>query len=304
MKILVFALMLLNLTKVYCAGVSENPVNVQEIGLENIDNIIISYNSEKITLFNNSSDSFIIKEYMSKDDKKYYAKINNTRDGLIVEAGRRPGFFPFRARVEIYIPASNKNITIKMSSGGLEGNDEYTASSINIESSSGDISINSIIAKTVNFKASSGAIRCREIKGNTSVHARSGSIVIDSINGNISAEASSGSIKLNSISGAVTAKASSGNIDCTIAENTGDITIISSSGGVSLKIPIDLAFNFSSKTSSGNLQTPFSDKLFIPISDKKSIQGIINGDNTFENQNLGNINIETRSGSIRINWIS
>jgi hypothetical protein len=43
MKILVFALMLLNLTTAYCAGVLENPVNEQEIDLGNIDDIIISY---------------------------------------------------------------------------------------------------------------------------------------------------------------------------------------------------------------------------------------------------------------------
>jgi len=304
MKIFVFALMLLNLTTAYCAGVLENPVNVQEIDLKNIDDIIISYRSEKVTLFKNDSDLLIIKEYMSKDDRNYYAKIVNSGNRLSVEAGRRPVSSLFKARIEVYIPVSDKNFTIKTSSGSIEGNDEYAASSVNMESSSGSISVNRIIAKTVNFKASSGSIRCREVNGNTSVHVSSGRIIIGSINGNISAEASSGSIELKLINGSADVKTSSGSIDCTVTENAGDISITSSSGGVSLKLPINFAFNFSSMTSSGGLHTPFSDKLFSPVSNRNSIQGVINGGSTFENQNLKNITIKTTSGSIRINWIS
>jgi hypothetical protein len=306
MKIFVFMFMALNLASAYCAGVSENPVNVQEIDLRHIDDITISYKSEDVVLFKNNSDTLIIKEYMSKGNSDYYAVITNSQNKLVVEAGRRP--IPslvgtFTGRVEIYIPVSNKKIAVKTSSGKIEGNDEYIASSLDIECSSGSISVNSIIAETINFRATSGSIRSRAVNGNTTVHTSSGSIFMGGISGNISAEASSGSIELDSLNGAVNASASSGSINCSVTENAGDISITSSSGSVSLNLPKKHAFTFSSRTSSGSLRTPFSDKLFSPISDRNSVQGVINDDNIPENQKLKNIDIKTTSGSIRINWI-
>jgi hypothetical protein len=212
---------------------------------------MISYRSGGVVLFKNNSDLLIIKEYMGKDNRNYYAKIINSGNKLTIEDGKRPVFFTalFKARIEIYIPVSNKNITIKTSRGSIEDNDEFSASSINMECSSGSISINKITAKTVNLKASSDSI------------------------------------------------------DYKVTENTGDISITSSSSSVSLNIPRNFAFNFSSRISSSSLQTPFSDKLFNPVSDRNSVQGIIYGNNASENQSLRNINIKATSSSIRINWI-
>jgi DUF4097 and DUF4098 domain-containing protein YvlB len=269
---------------VYGKGVLENPVNVQEIDLRNIDDITVLYRSERVTFLKNNSDSLIIREYMSKDSADYYARITNSGNKLAVEAGRRPFFGSFTARIEVYIPVSDKNITIRTSSGSIEGNDEYTAGSIKMESSS-------------------GSIRLKKVNGNARIHTNSGSIVLGSINGNVSAEASSGSIELESVNGTIDAKASSGRINCTAGENTGDISITSSSGSVALYIPENFAFKFTSRTSSGSLRTPFSDKLSSPFTDRNSIQGVIGVDNTSEGQNINNINIKTSSGSIRVNWV-
>jgi DUF4097 and DUF4098 domain-containing protein YvlB len=108
---------------------------------------------------------------------------------------------------------------------------------------------------------------------------------------------------MESVNGAIDAKTASGGIRCTAAENAGDISITSSSGSVVLNLPRNFPFNFSSKTSSGSLRTPFPDRLFSPVSDRKLIQGVIDNDNTSRNQIENNINIMTGSGSIRINWI-
>jgi hypothetical protein len=303
-KLFIVVFMLLKATSVYCAGVSETPVNVQEIDIKSIDDIMISYRSDNVALYRNDSDTLIIKEYMNKDNSDYYAKIRNQNNKLVIEAGRRPIsllFDTFIAHIEIYIPASDINITIKTSSGNIEGNGDYTASLINLESSSGNISVNRIAAKKAGLKASSGNIRCEAINGDGDIRTSSGRIVVGSVNGNISAESSSGSIEVNYANGKVNAKSSSGNIHCAAAESVGDISITSSSGGVSLNVPKTLAFSFSSRTSSGSLRTPFSDKLFSPVSDKKSVQGVVNGNTTTEN--LRDINIKTTSGSIRIDWV-
>jgi DUF4097 and DUF4098 domain-containing protein YvlB len=316
----------------------EDMVNVKEISLEHIIDIEVLYRWEKIIIRQSDTDAFIIKEYMNRNNPDYYAHISNMRNKLTIERGQRPiGIFinTFNVRAEVFIPRSyTGTINIKTTSGGIEAVDDFTCQKINIESTSGHIRVNNIAAKIINMKASSGSIRCEMIEGNIALKTTSGGITIDDVDGDVSAEASSGRIKFEQITGSLTvntrsggirsekvggnasAEASSGNIDmgmvngniiakttsgsirCSASENTENISLVSSSGGVTLDIPRSFSANFSSRTSSGRLSTPFSEKLFSPVSDRKSVQGITREDNPTKN-----INIKTNSGSIRVNWI-
>lgn len=344
MKIIIFAfpLILVNLACAFCGGVQDKElVNIQEIELKHFDGIDILYRSEKVDIFTHNSDKLILKEYMTENNNGYYAKIVTSGNRLTIEAGRRPArpFYIFMARIEIYIPVSDKNITIKTSSGNIEATGEYTASIMGIESSSGNISVNSITAKRINLKTSSGDIDCKNINGNSTFEASSGSIVCSNITSDLSVKSSSGRITLDQVSGSLNAtlksgdihlgkiggnadihtssgnivanginssailETSSGGIHCVTTENAKDIKITTSSGGVILDIPKNFSFNFSSKSSSGRLNTPFSDKLFSPVSDKDSIYGIIETNNTSTGLITNNISIRTNSGSIKVNWI-
>jgi DUF4097 and DUF4098 domain-containing protein YvlB len=246
-------------------------------------------------------------------------------------------FNMFNACVEVYLPKSyTKNLKVKVSSGKIEGGKIYTHSEISLETSSGDISVNAITANNVKLKASSGniifdkingnvsaetssgnitigqvngnltasassgSIKGDTVNGNVNIHIRSGDIIFGNIDGDITAESSSGNIELNRATGNVVAKASSGSIKCMVAENAGDVSLTTSSGRVTLDIPRDFVFNFSSRTSSGRLSTPFSENLFSPVSDRNLVQGIIG--NETASDDTPNVNIRTSSGSIRINW--
>jgi len=291
MKKLFFAsaLIVLVFVSVFGSGISQMElVNEQKIELKQIDTIEIRYHSENIKFYSHNSDTLIIKEYMTENNSGYFAKINNAANNLVVEAGKRPiNIFPatFRAEVEIYIPMSNKNITIKTNSGKIEGAGECSVSSINLECSSGSMSINSIKADTIKLTTTSGSIRCNNADGDTAI------------------STSSGSISVSVVKGDVNAKSTSGNIQCTASRSVKDISITASSGSVTLDIPRDLSFKFSARTSSGRLTTPFSDQLFSPFSDKNFAQGNIGLDDTAKNQVFRNIDITTSSGSIRVNWV-
>jgi DUF4097 and DUF4098 domain-containing protein YvlB len=161
MKFFIVVFIILNGISAYCGGrIAVNLVNEQEMRMEHINSIEILYQSEEITLFKSNTTSLIVKEYMSIDNSNYYADISNLENKLIIKRGSRPIelFNTFRSRVEIYIPISNMDITIKTTSGSIEIVDEYICSKMNIESSSGSISVNSIMADTINLKASSGSI--------------------------------------------------------------------------------------------------------------------------------------------------
>jgi DUF4097 and DUF4098 domain-containing protein YvlB len=296
-------------------------VNTQEISLENTNSIAVLYGSEQITLCQGNADTLIIKEYMSRDNQDYYAHISNSSGKLTVEKGRRPiGIFfnTFRARVEVYLPAPGTgNIKVRTSSGRIEAEEALSASAIEVESSSGSISLNRITADTANFEtasgrirvqevtageiafsSSSGDIRCEKAQGNTAIHTKSGGIVFEYIEGTVSAESSSGRIDLKGVTEAVTVKTTSGAIHCTVTGTVGDISLTAASGSVTLAIPRNRGFRFSSRTSSGSLTTPFSDNLSSPLSDRHTAQGLVGASDA-----SGTVNINTSSGSIRVNWL-
>ncbi|MDR1230353.1 MAG: DUF4097 domain-containing protein [Spirochaetaceae bacterium] len=300
-----------NIIAGYCGGLNESDmVNLQEIELEDIDSIEVAYSWENIKLFESNDDKLIIKEYMSKDDSKYYARISHSGNKILVEKGRRPFgigtgilFNVFNARVEVYIPASyTRKIAIETTSGKIESEGEFFVSEVNIKSSSGNIFANTITADAVNLRASSGDIRGGTINGNTNIHTGSGNIIFDNLSGDVSAKASSGRIVLKCVTGNVTAETTSGNIRCAVTETAGDIALTASSGGITLELPRNHHFNFSARTSAGHISTPFSDKLFSPLSDRHLVQGVI-GNETASNNNP-DINIRTKAGSIKIDWVN
>ncbi|MCL2265916.1 MAG: DUF4097 domain-containing protein [Treponema sp.] len=260
-------------------------VNNQEIKLDNITDIKILYSSEKVSIYMGTTDKLIIKEFMNENNKQYYAKIDTRGNSLTIENGKtpfRPLFNIFMRRLEVYIPVSYMNaINIKTSSGSIDTSDLF-CQKIGVESSSGKILVSSITGQKINIKSSSGQIE------------------IGALNGDISIESLSGSIELGKVTGSLNAKTTSGSIHCAVAENAGNISLLTTSGAVRLNLPQSLNFNFTSRTSSGKLTTPFSDKLSSPLTDKNLSQGIVSNNNG--SRNISVIDIKTSSGHIRIEW--
>jgi hypothetical protein len=117
----------------------------------------------------------------------------------------------------------------------------------------------------------------------------------------ITIKSSSGSISANFINAEkINLETSSGRINCTVNENAADITINSSSGSVRLYLPQSLSFGFSSRTTSGRLTTPFTDRLSSPVNDRNLVQGIIGNNN--DSGNISKVDIRTNSGSISVEW--
>jgi hypothetical protein len=178
------------------------PVNTQEISLDSITEIAISFNEENVSVLQGTTGKLIIKEYRNSDNKKFFAKIADSSNKLSIKRGFWLSWRLFRivhSRIEIYIPATYEN--------------------------------------------------------------------------------------------AVGIRTTNGNIAYTLAENTEDISLTTTSGSITLDLPKNIAANFSIKTVSGNLAAPFSEKL----TDKKSQQLV-----TGEGNPNKNIILKTISGNINI----
>jgi len=307
------------------AGGRPELVNAREIALDQIYTITIRYQSDDIILLRHDSDTLVIREYMSTNNSELFAAITRSGNELVVRGGNRPVTFgAFGSRIEIFIPASERSISISSSSGDIVASGEHaasvfhiesssgrivansvTADSVNIGSSSGRITANSVTAAAVNIESSSGRIAVGSITANrANVESSSGGIALGMVNGDISVRSTSGSIELDMANGAVDISSSSGRVRATLAGSVGDVSIETASGSVTLNLPYNFAFNFSSRTSSGNLNTPFDNRLFRPLTDRNSAQGVIGEDGVSDGDIHRNIDIRTGSGSIRVNWVN
>lgn len=122
---------------------------------------------------------------------------------------------------EINIDTSSGDITVKQLTGKMK-----------IGSSSGDVTLNQLTGET-DINTSSGRVKSEFIAGNTRISTTSGDITVDRIDGNAAVGASSGTVKIYEGSGERTIKTTSGDIMLEGADSAWNIE--SSSGTVLLK---------------------------------------------------------------------
>ncbi len=103
---------------------------------------------------------------------------------------------------------------------------------LNIESASGNLSIQDSHADEVDVRSSSGSIRLSSIRGEVAAESSSGSLYLDRITGSMKAQSTSGRIEVNVLDGDLFASASSGSIR--LSGIIGDINVGSSSGRIEL----------------------------------------------------------------------
>jgi DUF4097 and DUF4098 domain-containing protein YvlB len=321
----------------YCGGIGEMKlVNEQEVNLNGVDTINVSYSNSRVEVLRGNASSLVIKEYMSKDNSDYYAEIDNSGNMVNIKNGKHPRFViginTFRCRVEIYVPESYmENLDVKTSNGhilvdsinGTIGAQTSNGSlelkniegSADVRTSNGSITIDSVNGN-VTAENSNGSVELKNIDGSADVRTSNSSIRIDSVNGNVSAHTSSGSITLKNIDGAVDVKNSNGSITidsvkgmidaetsnsrikCSLAEVSGDIKLETNNGSIDLELPRDLDFQFSARTRNGRVRTAFDDELSRPANDDHLYRGTIGR----ENDPSVEIDLETQNGSITVDW--
>jgi lia operon protein LiaG len=184
--------------------------------------------------------------------------------------------FNLSTNLDVYIPENyKKSIDIETVSGEVSM-DELQADVLKVYTVSGDVDINSIVASTTDFGSVSGSIDIKAISSKSNgFETTSGDVKIDSITGDI---------KANSVSGSITA---------IYKEFNNDIQAETVSGDVKLSLPQDSAFNIDFSTMSGDLDNEFPLVVTGKI-EKRNVKGTVgNGQKT--------IRVETVSGDAALN---
>ena len=259
-------------------------VNEQQMEISEVLNINVFCKDTNIVLFKNDTSSIIIKEYKSIGRSIGTFNIEKSGDTINITEGKHPLFFgAVRYTTEIYLPETfTGNITLKIGTGNVQLNDNFTLDSLTALCSDGHISVSEVTARKIKLQTSSGKVQCGIINGDTEIQTKDGGIFINQLNGNILASAKSGKIQ------------------CTVTKPMEKIMLTANDGSITLNIPKDLYFQFFAKTSS-RLKAPFRDYLSRPVSDNNTYQGII-GEKTNENEPT-DINITTKDYRITVDWI-
>jgi hypothetical protein len=264
-----------------CAGLSALEglplVNTETVSLEGISVLSIDSGHGDVILRESDSGSLVIKEYMNRDNPRYYAKVSRNAGTLRIEQGRRPWFFGFllRSRAEIYLPPSFRdNLRIANASGNLSGDADLLGyKTIDISVRSGSVLLRRLSGETVSIRVSSGGLDVATIGGNSFVSVSSGklkfgelagtehrikvssgNIAVEQARGRIDLAVASGSVVVGDFAGEGNFELSSGDLRLDIRELAGDLRFRLSSGDAELSIPAGLAFTLDAVTQSGSVR--------------------------------------------------
>ena len=143
---------------------------------------------------------------------------------------------------------------------------------IDVQVSSGSMSLPRVSAETVSLRVSSGNLDITDIGGKSFVSVSSGRLHIGGLSGGEhQIKLSSGRIRIGELEGAAAVEVSSGNIDMDIRELSGDLRFDVSSGGIELNMPPGLSFNLDAVTNSSNVRVTENGGEFLKVSGKSTV---------------------------------
>lgn len=277
-----------------CGSKGTNP-HTLTYEIDNIHDVVISYDEEDITFFESPDDTLIIKEYMTDADSKYYAKVDMDHGYLHVSEGGKPLFGSFSRHIEVYLPEIyTGSLKVTSTNGNVDFSEvNLEVTSLCIDCSSGKVRIGNAYADTINLSSTSGTLDIVRLEGKEiDISTTSGEVVCDEISGNVTYVSTSGDIEIKSAVGEGSYKAeNSGILDITYTDVEGDLYLYNKNDDVELTLPKDLNFRFEAVTKNGSVSTPFESVLSMK---DDTVMGTV-GDNP------GIIvKTETRNGNIKV----
>lgn len=224
----------------------------KEVSLDGVDGIDIWYdmNSNDVYFYEAEGDTLLVKEYANYEAGEGEISTVGVNGSLLEIRGKRRsartvhmfgfGYNSGYGYTEIWLPASYKNaLTVKTASGDiLLELDIALDADFSASSSSGDMTLKEVSAAGVALSASSGdingAVLCAaEGAGRIKISTSSGDVQLREITGNTTIETTSGYISVDAVSGTFESSSSSG--DITVGRADGDTRASATSGYIKIE---------------------------------------------------------------------
>lgn len=276
-----------------------------ETPMEGLNSIEIDYgsNSNDVRIYEGSGDTIVIKEYTNYEVKEGEGtSVSVKGDTLEIKGKKRISwgvhfFYYGDGYTEVYLPKEYcGNLDICTASGDVDiYYDLKLEGSLKVTVASGDVSMKNVIADKTDLTSASGEIKLQKLEAEEmNITTASGDVWVKEIDGSLRCNTASGEVDVTDGCGQGEIGTASGDVKLFLSELTGDISVDTASGEVTLKLPADSSFSFEADTASGDIDTFFDDVLkFSKRGDHAS--GVVNGDESGMDVSIG-----TASGDIRI----
>ncbi|WP_424961256.1 DUF4097 family beta strand repeat-containing protein [Ekhidna sp.] len=242
------------------SSLAQNTLAKAELEAENVDEVRIE--GSFVDVYVNSGDKVYFKGIITGngDEGDYRFETDIVGKTLVIRVDRKTSrswrnYRITESRIDVTITDGVK-LDIDNSSGDINVAN-LRASSSNIEATSGDITLRSIVAN-LNVETSSGDIDIDGLTGDSEIESTSGDQEIYNSRGNIETRASSGDITVSGFNGKIEIQATSGDVD--VRKGVGALKIRTSSGeidGYGIEVNDDCYFD----ATSGNIEIDFTNDL-------------------------------------------
>ncbi len=236
--------------------------------LDNVSEVTISYDEEKVTFYESENDKLVIKEYMTKNKNSYHAKVAQSDNSIKISEGGKPFFRDgFYRYIEVYLPASyNGNLTVTTTDGDIDiSRLKLSLKALRIDSTAGTVRLNTVEAQSLYLSTTSGVLDVDNLNADTiRIATTSGNFSCEKLNGYIAYTTTRGNTDIKSAIGSGTYKANnSGKLNVIYTEVTGDLSFYNKNDSIHITLPADLEFKFEATTKNGSVSTTFQENISI-----------------------------------------
>lgn len=277
---------------------SQSPQLANELSfsLDDISEVTISYDEEKITFFESENNELTVKEYMTENKSSYYAKVEQNDDSIKISEGGKPFFKEgFTRYIEVYLPMSyDKNLTATATDGDIDiSGMDLLLNDLRIDSTSGMVQLNNAEAQDIYLSSTSGTLDLGHLNAETiRIDTTSGNVTCEMLDGNVTYTTTSGNADILSAIGSGSYKANnSGKLDVVYTQVTGDFSFFNKNDNINVTLPADLEFEFEATTKNGAVSTSFQECIAM---DGRTTSGTVGKHPTVS------VKVETNNGNIEV----
>lgn len=262
----------------------------QQISLFDLEKLSLEFSSSDVNVFFTEDSQIRVVQYSYKElNEEELFKVNKTAKHITVKENNKSRFHLFyiafmnQTVYDVYIPKEYKeSLEIKAVSGDVEVEESLKFEDLTISSTSGDIRMGNVEAKSIKIESISGDIKLGNLTDeDLRLKTVSGDIRIESAKGKIEAKSTSGTIEIKEIDGNVELTTVSGDVKSDDFKVTQDSRVKTTSGNVRMYLNQESNCEIQTKSVSGNVTLP----------NRRNVMGI---------EPYAELNIETVSGNIRL----
>ncbi|MFT3983801.1 MAG: DUF4097 family beta strand repeat-containing protein [Lachnospiraceae bacterium] len=271
------------------------PVNTLTFDTRAFESLRLDYDADDIYVLESENDKIIVREYMNKDKKSYYARCTVQNGELLITEGDRPRFFDFKSYIEVYLPQNyDRSLSLHSTSGTINSEIPlHLSEDFIVDTTSGTVRLSNTKALKIKASCTNGSLSFENIEADEiMIRTTNSATMMNQINGVISYQSKGGELTASGLCGSGSFQVSGeGTVDLSYDDVSGDLYAYSKNGAIAIAIPNELAFKFSAVTREGTIETSFADLLAVTDDTAAGTVG------TFP---VITIELETRNGDIKV----